>query len=89
MYQIDFAKEALKQIVQLRKSAPQSYKKLETILSELKVHPYTGSGHPEQLRYLQGVWSRKLDKKNRIRYTVNEDIVIVYIVSVMGHYDDK
>ena len=35
----------------------------------LYTSPYTGTGHPEQLKYLQGVWSRQLDKKNRIRYT--------------------
>lgn len=89
MYRIEFAKEALKQALQFRKSAPQTYKKLEAILVELREHPFTGTGHPEQLKYLQGVWSRQLDKKNRIRYTVNEDTIIVYIVSVMGHYDDK
>ena len=45
--------------------------------------------HPEQLRYLEGVWSRQLDKKNRIRYMVNETTVIVFIISAWGHYDDK
>ena len=41
------------------------------------------------LRYLEGVWSRQLDKKNRIRYMVNETTVIVFIISAWGHYDDK
>ncbi|MDC2482957.1 MULTISPECIES: type II toxin-antitoxin system YoeB family toxin, partial [Bacteroidaceae] len=58
-------------------------------LDELKEHPYTGTGHPEQLKYLQGVWSRQLDKKNRIRYTVNETTIVVFVISVWGHYDDK
>jgi len=89
MYRIDFSKEASMQALWLRKSAPQIYKKLEKLLSELREHPYTGTGHPEQLKYLQGVWSRQLDKKNRIRYTVNEDTVIVFVVSVYGHYADK
>ena len=34
-------------------------------------------------------WSRQLDKKNRIRYMVNETTVIVFIISAWGHYDDK
>jgi toxin YoeB len=46
MYRIEFSKESLKQILQLRKSAPNTYKKLEIILSELREHPYTGTGHP-------------------------------------------
>jgi toxin YoeB len=89
MYRIDFTKEALKQALQLRKSAPQTYRKLETVLLELKEHPYTGTGQPEQMKYIQGMWSRKLDKKNRLRYTVEEKTVTVYVVSVSGHYDDK
>jgi toxin YoeB len=88
-YRIEFAKESLKQILQLQKSSPHSYKKLEIILSELREHPYTGTGHPEQLKYLGGVWSRKLDKKNRVCYTIDNFTVVVYIVSVMGHYGDK
>nr|WP_278995014.1 type II toxin-antitoxin system YoeB family toxin [Prevotella melaninogenica] len=38
---------------------------------------------------MNGIWSRKLDKKNRLRYMVNDMTVIVFIVSAMGHYDDK
>ena len=37
------------------KIGPQLFRKLERLLDELKEHPYTGTGHPEQLKYLQGV----------------------------------
>ena len=77
MYEIEFSKEAVKHVLLMRKSSPQLFKKLEKLLDELREHPYTGTGHPEQLRYLEGVWSRQLDKKNRIRYMVNETTVIV------------
>lgn len=89
MYEIEFSKEAVKHVLLMRKSSPQLFKKLEKLLDELREHPYTGTGHPEQLRYLEGVWSRQLDKKNRIRYMVNETTVIVFIISAWGHYDDK
>ena len=89
MYEIEFSKEAAKHVLLLRKSSPQLFKKLERLLDELKEHPYTGTGHPEQLKYLQGVWSRQLDKKNRIRYTVNETTIVVFVISFWGHYDDK
>ena len=59
MYEIEFSKEAAKHVLLLRKSSPQLFKKLERLLDELKEHPYTGTGHPEQLKYLQGVWSRQ------------------------------
>lgn len=73
----------------MRKSSLQLYKKLEKLLDELREHPYTGTGHPEQLKYLDGVWSRQLDKMNRIRYIVNESTIVVFVVSALGHYDDK
>jgi len=37
---------------------------------ELREHPFSGTGHPEQMKYIPGVWSRRIDKKNRLRYTV-------------------
>jgi len=89
MYNIEFSEQSIKELIKMRKSAPQTYKKFESIIPELREHPYTGTGHPHQLRYADGIWSRKLDKKNRIRYLVNEDTVIVTVISAMGHYDDK
>lgn len=89
MYQIAFSDEASGQVILMRKSMPQTYKKLKAIIEELKEHPYSGTGHPEQLRYMRGVWSRKLDKKNRIRYTVDGQKILVFVISTLGHYEDK
>lgn len=89
MYQIDFAEQAIKELSKLKKSAPATFRKFESIIQELREHPYTGTGHPHQLRHVNGIWSRKLDKKNRLRYTVNDETVIVFVVSALGHYDDK
>lgn len=89
MYEIEFSETAVKELLKMKKSDMQAYKKFESLIPELQEHPYTGTGHPHQLRYLDGIWSRKLDKKNRLRYTVNDMTVIVFVVSAMGHYDDK
>ena len=89
MYKIVLSDEAAIEIVKLKKSHPQTYKKFRSIMPELEQHPYTGTGHPHQLRYTDGVWSRKLDKKNRLQYRVYEDKVLVFVVSALGHYDDK
>lgn len=89
MYEIEFSETAVKELLKMKKSDAQTYKKFESLIPELQEHPYTGTGHPHQLRYLNGVWSRKLDKKNRLRYTVNDMTVVVFVVSAMGHYDDK
>lgn len=89
MYLIEFSEEARKELLKLMKSDLQAYKKIEKLIPELREHPYTGTGHPHQLRHVEGIWSRKIDKKNRLRYMVNDETVIVFVVSAMGHYDDK
>ena len=89
MYQIEFSEESRKELYKMMKPDVQAYKKFESLIPELQEHPYTGTGHPHQLRHVNGVWSRKLDKKNRLRYMVNDETVVVFVVSALGHYDDK
>ncbi len=61
--------------------------KLYTLLEELVDHPYTGTGKPEQLKNnLTGLWSRRINKKHRLLYSVNNDLVTVYVISAKGHY---
>ena len=90
-YRVAITDRAKKDLVIIRKSGRKStIRKIDRIFLELSEHPYHGTGHPEPLRYLSGnIWSRRLDKKNRLRYRVQEDVVIVTVVSVLGHYDDK
>jgi toxin YoeB len=65
-------------------------KKIERIFNELSNTPYSGIGSPEPLKYnLSEFWSRQIDRKNRIIYQVNEEVVTVFIISVKGHYGDK
>jgi len=67
-----------------------SIKKIEKILIELSETPYTGAGNPEALKYeLTGFWSRKINQKDRLIYKVHEDIVTVFVISAMGHYNQK
>lgn len=89
MYQIEFSEEARKELYKMMKSDVQAYKKFESLIPEPQEHPHTETGHPHQLRHVNGVWSRKLDKKNRLRYMVNDETVVVFVVSALGHYDDK
>lgn len=89
MYEISWTDEALKGAAFLKKSNPKAFKKLGDLVAELREHPFTGTGHPEPLKYIPGMWSRHIDKKNRIRYTVNGEKVSVYVVAVTGHYGDK
>lgn len=64
-------------------------KKIEKLFVELSEHPYTGTGKPKPLKYQIKTWARRIDGKNRMLYSVDNDIVTVYVVSLLGHYGDK
>lgn len=90
-YRIAISDRAKKDLSAIKKSGQKSViRKIEQIFIELSENPYSGTGHPEPLRYLSGnIWSRRIDKKNRLRYLVQDDVVIVTVISILGHYDDK
>ena len=90
-FRLEVMEEAQKDISKHLKVGNKSVvKKLSKILLELTVHPYTGEGQPEELKYnLKGLWSRRINKKDRLIYNVKEDIVTVLVISAMGHYLDK
>ncbi len=65
-----------------------SMRKVQTILKELEENPYTGTGKPEALKHdLAGFWSRRINHKDRLIYSVEEEIVTVFVISAMGHYE--
>lgn len=90
-YRVIIKKTAKKDLAKHKKSGNlKSLVKISKIIKELQLHPYSGTGKPEQLKYnLSGLWSRRINKKDRLVYKVEEDIVTVFIVSAMGHYGDK
>ena len=57
---------------------------------ELETTPFSGVGKPHQLKHdYSGKWSRHLNKKDVIIYSVNEDEKIVQIYTARYHYLDK
>jgi toxin YoeB len=89
-FKIKVEKLAEEQLKKHHKSGKLSnIKKIEKIFLELSHTPYTGIGNPEALKYeLSGFWSRIINQKDRIIYKVKEEIVTVFVISVMGHYDN-
>jgi toxin YoeB len=65
-------------------------RKISKLLQELEEHPETGTGKPEKMKYKKTeYWSRRIDKKHRMEYTIDNDIVNVLLISLWGHYGDK
>ena len=91
MYTLHITVQAKKDIAFLKKNGGKAVtNKIEKLLLELIEHPKTGTGQVEQLTGdRQGQWSRRIDKKNRLIYTIDDEVVIVEVISAKGHYGDK
>ena len=91
MYTLNITVQAKKDIANLKKNGGKAVtNKIEKLLTELIQHPKIGTGQVEQLKgNRQGQWSRRIDKKNRLVYSINDEIVTVEVISAKGHYDDK
>ena len=86
MYSIDYLDKAVKDLLKLQKSEPQAYKKVNKLIEELKQHPKTGTGHPEQLKGNRtNQWSRRITEKHRLIYEIRDNEVIVIVISAYGH----
>ncbi len=50
-------------------------KKIAQLVEDIKLHPYSGLGKPEPLKYnLSGVWSRRINREHRLVYEVTYNI---------------
>lgn len=90
-YLVNFSESALKELAKHKKAGNKAInRKIDKIFNELKETPYIGEEHPDALKHcLTGLWLRLINREHRIIYSVDENIVIVYVVSAMGHYDAK
>ncbi|WP_163399049.1 Txe/YoeB family addiction module toxin [Flavobacterium fluviatile] len=90
-FRVEVTKIANQDIEKHKKSGNKiSIKNIAKILIDLTENPYEGFGNPEPLKYeYSGFWSRRINRKDRLIYRVEEEVVTVFIISAMGHYSDK
>ena len=89
IYKIILTKQFLRDLEQLKRSGDKiSVNKIARLLSELEEHPKVGTGKPEPLKHnLSGLWSRRINKYDRLIYQINDDKVIVEVLTAKGHYE--
>ena len=89
-YKIIISPIAASDLQRLAKSEPKAFAKATRFIEELKVHPKTGTGHPEPLKGKpEGRWSRKITHKHRLVYRIFETEIYVDVLAAYGHYGDK
>ena len=88
MYRLVFTDDARKGLLALYKKAPNTIKKLNALLQEIKMHPTTGTGQIERLKhYKKATWSRRINHEHRLVYRIHEELIEVLVISVYGHYE--
>lgn len=60
-------------------------RKINKLINDAKRSPFDGLGKPDPLREnLTGLWSRRIDDKNRLVYSVDENHIAV--IACRFHY---
>lgn len=86
-YKISFTKQAIDDYNYWKFTNPKTAEKIKSILRELQESPFTDTGKPEALKYqFSGVWSRRINHKDRLVYQVNGDIVTAIVLAMRYHY---
>lgn len=63
------------------------FKKIQELLRDIGRGGHEGIGKPEPLKGdMSGLWSRRIDKQNRLVYDIEGNTVVVF--SCRGHYDE-
>lgn len=89
-YQLKLDSDVHKDIAKHKKAGnKQLLRKIDALLNELRAHPTTGTGKPEQLKHYETpTWSRRIDKQHRLVYQIFEREVVVLVIAAWGHYED-
>lgn len=90
-YILAFTETALTDIEKHKKSGDLVIiRKINQLLQELINHPKSGTGQPEILKHdLQGLYSRRINKKHRLVYQIKDEVVTVLVLSAYKHYGNK
>ena len=87
-YKLKFLEQAKDDLDWFRKNDKSSYIKCFDLIREISESPRIGTGKPERLKYFSNeVFSRRVNHKDRIVYTIYESIQEIDISSCKEHYE--
>lgn len=85
---IQFEENAWEDFQYWQEQDRKTLKKLNKLINDIERNGNSGIGHPEPLKdNLSGLWSREIDKKNRLIYKIEGDCIKIY--QCKSHYGDK
>lgn len=87
-YSIEITEEAEEHLKFFSKNDKKLINKINNLIKDLEIHPKTGIGKPERLKYKEDeFYSRRITKYHRMVYKINNYKKTVIIISLYGHYD--
>jgi toxin YoeB len=87
MNNLTFSPVAWDEYLYWQQQDKKTMKRINQLLKDISRDPFEGIGKPEPLRYCEGCWSRRIDDKNRLVYSIRGDEDIM-VISCRGHYED-
>lgn len=85
---LTFTQNAWEEYLYWQAQDKKTLRRINQLLVEIQRHSFEGEGKPEPLKGdKSGLWSRRIDKTNRILYRVTS--ATIEIVQCRTHYGDK
>lgn len=89
-YAVNITAEAEEHFNFFAKNDKRLIEKINNLIKDLEVHPKTGIGKPERLKYKGNeFYSRRITKYHRMVYKIEDESKSVIIISLHGHYENK
>ena len=86
MKPVTLSTTAIKHLEEWKISDPKLLSKIISLITEVAVDPFNGTGKPEPLKHdLKGKWSRRINQEHRLVYEIKEHSI--WIISCRYHYE--
>ncbi|MGB5594837.1 MAG: Txe/YoeB family addiction module toxin [Crocosphaera sp.] len=83
-WKIEFSRKALKSVKNLQAANLQN--NVKQLIKILKDNPYTPP-YEKLSGNLKGYYSRRINIKHRLVYSINDETKVIKVVSVWSHYE--
>lgn len=84
---IKFSERFICEYKEWYRSQPNVVEKIDRLIDSIEINPFEGVGKPERLKGKINWYSRRITKKDRLIYAVDDSFV--RLISCCGHYTDK
>lgn len=82
---ISYTTRAQEDLNYWKKNHPKKVARIESLLKNIQMHPFTGLGKPESLLFEKaGYWSRRIDHEHRLVYKIHDSCI--YVAQCRYHY---